>query len=164
MADHLLYAAFGKAVDSCMEKDESIVMVTSDTARDLCVYDLRDKYPGRVLDAGIAEQHAVSMASGLALSGMKPIVATYARFLTRAYEQIYNQLTERTQVVYVGSLAGPLPPEGPGISHEAREDGALFGVCLGMKVWLPDPENVAEWLRVALALGKSSYMRLRHSQ
>ena len=120
MSDHPLYAAFGKAVDSCMEKDGSIVVVTSDTARDLCVYDLRDKYPGRVLDAGIAEQHAVSMASGLALSGMKPIVATYARFLTRAYEQIYNQLTERTQVVYVGSLAGPLPPEGPGISHEAR--------------------------------------------
>ena len=52
MPDHLLYAAFGKAVDSCMEKDDSIVLVTSDTARDLCVYDLRDKYPGRVLDAG----------------------------------------------------------------------------------------------------------------
>src|SRR3990167_2429846 len=162
MPDHLLYAAFGKAVDSCMEKDESIVLVTSDTARDLCVYDLGRKYPGRVLDAGIAEQHAVSMASGLALSGMKPIVATYSRFLLRAYEQIVNQLTERTQVVYVGSLSGPLPPDGPGISHECREDGAVFGVCLGMKVWQPEPENVEEWLRVALVLGKSSYVRLRH--
>ena len=163
MADHPLYSAFGRAVDAAMQSDDRVILLTADTARDHFVYDLQEKYPGRAIDCGIAEQHMVSMASALALSGFKPIVVTYARFLTRAYEQIYNQVTEGTAVVYVGGLAGRLPPEGPGQSHEAQEDGESMGHLLSWSVEAYTPKEVAEILDEALRLGDgSTYMRLRH--
>ena len=162
MADHPLYAAFGRAVEAAMEADERVVLLTADTARDHFVYGLADKFPGRVFDCGIAEQHMVSMASALALSGYKPIVVTYARFLTRAYEQIYNQTTEGTAVVYVGGLAGPLAAEGPGVSHEALEDGeAMRG--LGLQV-VEAEAKYFDWLMgSALSYPHSVYVRLRHA-
>lgn len=161
MTDHPLYSAFGRAVDAAMEADPLVALLTCDTARDHFVYELQEKYPGRALDCGIAEQHMVSMASALALSGYKPIVVTYARFLTRAYEQIYNQVTEGTAVVYVGGLAGPLPTEGPGQSHEALEDGmAMAG--LGIAAHEVSRHEVLLYLHTALEMPISTYMRLCH--
>ena len=161
MTDHPLYSAFGKAVAAAMQSDDKVVLLTADTARDHCVYELQEKYPGRAIDCGISEQHAVSMASALALSGYKPIVVTYARFLTRAYEQIYNQTTEGTAVVYVGGLAGPLSAEGPGQSHEALEEGrAMAG--LGIAAHEVSRHEVLLYLQTALEMPISTYMRLRH--
>ena len=163
MTDHPLYSAFGAAVEAAMQRDDKVVLITCDTARDHFVYHLQEKYPGRAIDVGIAEQHAGSMASALALAGFKPIVVTYARFLTRAYEQIYNQMTEHTAVVYVGGLAGPLPPDGPGESHEALDDGDAM-VALGLAWCEPERGQVADVLREALRMIPiiSSYVRLRH--
>ena len=144
-----------------MQRDDKVVLITCDTARDHFVYHLQEQYPDRAIDVGIAEQHAVSFASALALAGFKPIVVTYARFLTRAYEQIYNQTTEHTAVVYVGGLAGPLPPDGPGESHEALEDGeAMIGLGLGFVE--PDSGQVAAALLESLEAKESTYVRLRH--
>jgi transketolase C-terminal domain/subunit len=157
-----LYAEFGKAVEAALQSDDRVIVVTCDTARDHCVYGLEKKYPGRVVEVGICESHAVSFASGLALQGFKPIVVTYARFLLRAYEQIYNQTTEHTAVVYVGGLAGPLPASGPGESHEARDDAGAFE-GLGIPVYQPwDGESVGAFLRKALRWDRPSYVRLRH--
>ena len=123
---HPLSAAFGAAVMEILEKSPDVVVLGMDTLDDHgLVADGR-----RIIDCGIAEQNAVSMASGLALDGFKPIVVTYARFLSRAHEQIYNQITEGTAVVYVGSMAGPLPPEGPGASHESLDDDIVMGTMM----------------------------------
>ena len=161
MADHPLYSAFGRAVERAIKADPRVILITCDTARDHFAHHLQKEYPLQAIDVGIAEQHAVSMASALAISGMKPIVCTYARFLTRAYEQIYNQMSEHTAVVYVGSLAGPLPPDGPGVSHEALEDFSAMG-GLGLACTEPSVEQVDLALRLALRGTKSWYVRLRH--
>ena len=156
---HPLYAAFGEAVREAMEADDKVVLLTVDTARDLCVYDLRGQFPQRVIDCGIAEQNAVSMASALALDGYKPIVATYARFLSRSHEQIYNQVTEGTRVVYVGSMAGPLPENGPGISHESLDDAVWMGTMMPVLEPFQD-DLVRRALIEALDSDKSTYTRL----
>ena len=158
---HPLYAAFGGAVEKVMEDDPKVILVGADTLRDLCCYELKDEFPERVFDFGIAEQNAVSFASARALMGQKPIVATYACFLRRAFEQIYNQVTEYTQVVYVGSMAGPLPDTGPGISHESLDDDRYMGNLMPVNELVSgeDPYSV---LVEALSAGGPSYMRLLH--
>ncbi len=71
----------------------------------------------------------VSQAGAMALAGLLPVVHSFACFLTpRANEQIYNNATEGTKVIYVGSLAG-LVPGGPGHSHQSVRDIALMGAC-----------------------------------
>ena len=88
-----------------------------------------EKHPERFFECGIAEQDMVSMAGGLALSGMLPVVHSFSCFLsTRPNEQIYNNATEHTKIVYVGGLSGVLPA-GPGHSHQSvREISAVGGV------------------------------------
>src|SRR5205085_9178743 len=87
------------------------------------------KYPARFIECGIAEQDMVSMAAGMARRGVLPAVHSFACFLAaRPNEQIYNQASERSKVIYVGSLAGLLPG-GPGHSHQSvRDISALGGV------------------------------------
>ena len=88
-----------------------------------------DRFPDRFVECGIAEQDMASMAAGMARRGVLPIVHSFACFLAaRPNEQIYNQCSERSKVIYVGSLAGLLPG-GPGHSHQSvRDIGALGSV------------------------------------
>ena len=151
---HPLSAAFGAAVMEVLKENPEVVVLGMDTLDDHgLVADGR-----RIIDCGIAEQNAVSMASGLALDGFKPIVVTYARFLSRAHEQIYNQTTEGTAVVYVGSMAGLLPPEGPGKSHESLNDGVVMGTM--MQVLSPQKEGVAGALKWGVDSSLPLYIRL----
>ena len=160
---HPLYSAFGDSVDRVMKLDKDVVLVGADTLRDLQCYDLRIKYPSRVFDFGIAEQNAVSFASARALMGQKPIVATYACFLRRAFEQIYNQVTEGTQVVYVGSMAGPLSPSGPGISHQSLDDLDYMSALMpALQFRAQDKEEIGGALNSMLASGSPYYLRLIH--
>ncbi len=103
-----------------------IVAMDADLVLDCGVIPFRDALPDRYFECGIAEQDMVSMASGLSLGGFLPIVHSFACFMTpRANEQIYNNATELTKVIYVGSLAGLLPA-GPGHSHQSVRDIALM--------------------------------------
>ena len=87
---------------------------------------IQERFTDRFIECGIAEQDMVSQASGLALAGMLPVCHSFACFLsTRPNEQIYNQATEKTRVVYVGSLAGVVPG-GPGHSHQSVRDIATL--------------------------------------
>ncbi len=151
-------ASFGLAVKRIMEQDKDVILVGADTMRDLRVYDLSEEFPGRVFDFGIAEQNAVSFASARALMGQKPIFATYACFIRRAFEQIYNQVTEGTRVVYVGTMAGPLDSSGPGISHQSLDDDEYMSNL--MEVWEPQANEVYNALKTALKEGESNYVRL----
>jgi deoxyxylulose-5-phosphate synthase len=92
----------------------------------------REIYPSRYIQAGIAEQDMVSMAGTLALKGKIPFVHSFATFLTmRPTEQIFNNATEKTSVVYVGFLAGLLPSP-PGFSHQAVTDVGIMASIPGM--------------------------------
>src|SRR5207237_2820591 len=87
----------------------------------------KEELPDRFIECGIAEQHMVSAAGGMALHGVLPVVHSFACFLsTRANEHIYNNATERTKIIYTAALAG-LVPGGPGHSHQSVRDISAIG-------------------------------------
>ncbi|HKF69362.1 MAG TPA: transketolase C-terminal domain-containing protein, partial [Vicinamibacterales bacterium] len=86
----------------------------------------------RFVECGIAEQHMVSAAGGMALQGLLPVVHSFACFLsTRANEHIYNNATERRKIVYTATLAGAIPG-GPGHSHQSVRDISAIGSVPGL--------------------------------
>lgn len=124
-----LIAAYSSALLEQAEKHPNLVALDADLVLDTGLIPFRDRYPERFIECGIAEQDMVSMAGGMALNGLLPIVHSFACFLSsRPNEQIYNNATEMTKVIYVGSLAGVVPG-GPGHSHQAvRDISSLAGV------------------------------------
>lgn len=132
-----LVAVWGKALLERARADERIVALDADLALDCALLDFKRELPERFVECGIAEQDMVSQAGALALAGFRPVVHSFASFLSaRANEQIWNNATERTRVVYVGALAG-LVPGGPGHSHQAVRDVGALGTVLGLVVLAP---------------------------
>jgi transketolase len=108
-----LIAAYEQALLWQGERHRNLVVLDADLIKDCGLVQFSKRYPDRFVECGIAEQDMVSMASGMARRGVLPIVHSFACFLSaRPNEQIYNQCTEGTKVIYVGSLAG-LIPAGP---------------------------------------------------
>lgn len=147
------------AIPAIMDYDPDVVVVGADTLVDHGLGSLKDMYPDRVFDFGIAEQNAVSFASALALEGKKPIVITYACFLRRAFEQIYNQVTEGTKVIYIGTMTGTLPASGPGISHQSLDDGVYMNYWT--TVYPTEADQVYNNLVKALKAEGSAYLRMK---
>ena len=117
-----LIPAYSRALVDQAEKCANLVVLDADLVLDTGLIPFRERFPERFFECGIAEQDMVSMAGGLALKGFVPIVHSFACFLSsRPNEQIYNNASERTKVIYVGSLAG-IVPGGPGHSHQAVRD------------------------------------------
>ena len=103
------------------------MVLDGDLAADCRVRTFEERIPDRFIENGIAEQDMVSMAGGLARTGLLPVVNSFASFLaSRANEQIYNNATERSKVIYVCHFGG-LIPAGPGKSHQSVRDISLFG-------------------------------------
>jgi 1-deoxy-D-xylulose-5-phosphate synthase len=107
-------------------------------------------YPDRVYDVGIAEQHAMTSAAGLALGGLHPVVAVYATFLNRAFDQLLMDVAlHRLPVTVVLDRAGVTGPDGA--SHNGMWDGSILQVVPGLKVAAPrDGSRVAELLNEAV--------------
>lgn len=124
-----LFGAYTEALLKAAARRPELVAMDADLIKDMGLIPFAEQYPDRFFECGIAEQDMVSMAGGLALSGMLPVVHSFSCFLsTRPNEQIYNNATEHTKVVYVGGLSGVLPA-GPGHSHQSvREISAVGGV------------------------------------
>lgn len=141
-----LIPAYTKALLDQAEKHPELVALDADLVLDTGLMPFRDKYPKRFFECGIAEQDMVSVAGGMAIKGILPIVHSFACFLSaRPNEQIYNNATERTKIIYVGSLAGVLPG-GPGHSHQAVRDIASLAAIPGMVLAEPSCEAEVEQL------------------
>jgi 1-deoxy-D-xylulose-5-phosphate synthase len=107
-------------------------------------------YPDRVYDVGIAEQHAVTSAAGLAMGGLHPVVAIYSTFLNRAFDQtLMDVALHRLPVTFVLDRAGVTGPDGA--SHHGMWDGSILQLIPGMKIAAPrDATRVAELLNEAV--------------
>lgn len=124
-----LVDAYGQALCALARRDDRVVALDGDLLLDTGLIPFAREFPHRFLECGIAEQDMVSQAGGLALRGRLPFVHSFASFLSgRPHEQVVVNSTERTQIVYVGSLAGILPG-GPGHSHQAVTDVASFAAA-----------------------------------
>ncbi len=121
-----LIPAYSDVLLEVSEQRKDIVVLDADLLIDTGLLKFKDKFTSRFIECGIAEQDMVSQAGGLALSGFLPIVHSFACFLSsRPQEQIYNNSTEKTKIIYVGSLAGILPA-GPGHSHQSVRDISIM--------------------------------------
>ncbi|MFI0743393.1 1-deoxy-D-xylulose-5-phosphate synthase [Streptomyces sp. NPDC021100] len=129
---------------------QDVVAVTASMLRPTGLHPMALRFPDRVFDVGIAEQHAVTSAAGLAMGGLHPVVALYATFLNRAFDQVLMDVAlHRLPVTFVLDRAGITGPDGP--SHHGMWDLALLAPVPGMRVAAPrDAGRLRELLREAV--------------
>ena len=143
------------AVRSLMEaaeKDEKIVVVSADSQLAGRLTPFVQKYPNRLIEAGIAEQSAVDIAAGLASTGMKPVVFSYAGFLTmRACEMIRTFIAyPGLNVKLIGLNGGMLGGEREGVTHQFYEDLGILRSMPGVKILTP--ADAGQAYKAALAM------------
>lgn len=157
-----LVTAYGNELVRQAERNPRIVALDADLVKDTGLVPFAEKFPERFIECGIAEQDMVSQAGALALRRFLPVVHSFACFLSpRPNEQIYNNVTERTKVVYVGSLSGLLPAA-PGHSHQCVRDISSVGGMPGMILVEPGSEaQVSQVVDFCLnQTDESCYVRL----
>ena len=152
-------SVFGDAMIEIARKDAKVLAITAAMGEGTGLREFSEKLPDRFFDVGIAEQHAVTFASGLALSGLKPVVAIYSTFLQRAYDQVYHDVCLMDlPVVFVLDRAGIVPDDGP--THQGVNDIAYLRHMPNMIVMAPKDEGeLRHMLWSALAYGHPASVR-----
>ncbi|MEV4760187.1 1-deoxy-D-xylulose-5-phosphate synthase [Micromonospora sp. NPDC049559] len=143
---------FADELVAIADERPDVVGITAAMAEPTGIAALARKYPKRVYDVGIAEQHAATSAAGLALGGLHPVVAVYATFLNRAFDQVLLDVAmHKLPVTFVLDRAGITGPDGP--SHYGIWDMSVFGVVPGIRIAAPrDAATLREELREAVAV------------
>lgn len=131
---------FAKTLISLGEKDEGIVGITAAMASGTGIDKFSKAFPERAFDVGIAEEHAVTMASALALEGLKPFVAIYSTFLQRGFDQIIHDVAlQQSPVVFALDRGGLVGEDGP--THHGVFDYSYLRMVPNMTVMAPKDEN-----------------------
>lgn len=143
---------FGQSLVELAAEDRRIVAITAAMPDSTGLLPFKEHFPERFIDVGIAEQHAVTTAAGLAMGGMVPVVAVYSTFLTRAVDQlIYDVGLHGLPVIFCIDRAGITGDDGP--SHHGVLDMVMFSKVPGMTILAPSSyEELAVMLRDALAI------------
>jgi 1-deoxy-D-xylulose-5-phosphate synthase len=137
---------------SLADRNASLVGITAAMLRPTGLQAFAERHPDRVFDVGIAEQHAVTTAAGLAFGGLHPVVALYATFANRAFDQVLMDVAlHRAGVTFVLDRAGVTGPDGP--SHHGMWDLAVLQVVPGIRIAAPrDAPRLREELGEAVAV------------
>ncbi|MBB4735374.1 1-deoxy-D-xylulose-5-phosphate synthase [Micrococcus cohnii] len=145
-------SVFGETILELADEREDLVAITAAMQNPVGLGPMAQKHPDRVFDVGIAEQHAVTSAAGMAYGGLHPVVAVYATFLNRAYDQVLMDVgLHRAGVTFVLDRAGVTGPDGP--SHHGMWDLALLQSVPNLAIAAPrDAEQLREQLREAVAV------------
>jgi 1-deoxy-D-xylulose-5-phosphate synthase len=140
---------FSDAMVELGREREDIVAITAAMMIPVGLKGFADAYPDRIFDVGIAEQHAATMAAGLAFTGLHPVVAIYATFLNRAFDQVLMDCAlHRAGVTFVLDRSGVTGPDGA--SHHGMWDLTIAGVVPGLHLAAPrDGQQVPMALRAA---------------
>ena len=144
---------FGEALVREARADEDIVAITAAMKGGTGLSEFAEVFPDRFIDTGIAEEHAVGLAAGLATGGKKPVVAIYSTFLQRAVDQmIINCALPKLDVVFAIDRAGVVGEDGP--THHGLFDLSYTRMIPHMRVLAPSDEaELASALHTALVLG-----------
>ncbi len=127
---------FGQCLNDIAAKDENIVAITAAMCEGTGLGDFAQNYPDRFFDVGIAEQHAVTFASGLAASGLKPVLAVYSSFLQRAYDQLIHDVALQNLNVVIGvDRAGLVGKDGE--THQGIYDLSFLSHIPNMTIMSP---------------------------
>jgi 1-deoxy-D-xylulose-5-phosphate synthase len=142
--------AFGDELPAIGARRPDVVAITAAMLHPTKLDGFARAFPDRVYDVGIAEQHAVTSAAGLAMGGLHPVVAIYSTFLNRAFDQVLMDVAlHRLPVTFVLDRAGVTGPDGA--SHNGMWDGSILQVVPGMRLAAPrDATRLAELLNEAV--------------
>ncbi|WP_165064041.1 1-deoxy-D-xylulose-5-phosphate synthase [Marisediminicola senii] len=145
-------SVFSDEIVALADKNDRIVGITAAMLRPTGLHKFQEKYPDRVLDVGIAEQHAVTSAAGMAFGGLHPVVALYATFINRAFDQVLMDVAlHKAGVTFVLDRAGVTGPDGP--SHHGMWDLAILQVIPHIRLSAPrDATRLKEELGEAVAV------------
>ena len=150
---------FGEALVALADLDERVVAITAAMAGPTGLLRFQELFPERFFDVGIAEQHAVTAAAGMAMGGLRPVVAVYSTFFSRAFDQAHLDVgLLNLPVVFVFDRAGITGDDGP--SHHGLLDIALCLAIPNMTIFAPScAEEIPGMLATALSLSTPSALR-----
>jgi 1-deoxy-D-xylulose-5-phosphate synthase len=154
--------AFADAILKEAESDSRLVAITAAMPGPTGLLPFQERFPQRFFDVGIAEQHAVTGAAGMAMGGLRPIVALYSTFLSRAWDQVvYDVALHRLPVIFCLDRAGITGDDGP--SHHGIYDMALLSKVPGMRVLAPSSvEELEQMLHDAMTLSNEGPVVIRY--
>lgn len=152
-------AVFGEALCELARGDDRIVAITAAMLDGTGVECFNRSYPQRTFDVGLAEEHAVTFAAGMAAAGLRPVVAVYSTFLQRAYDQIVHDVClQNLPVTFALDRAGIVGDDGP--THHGVFDIAYLRHIPNMTVMAPrDEAELRDMLATALTLGAPASLR-----
>ena len=145
-------SVFAEEILHLAEGNERLVGITAAMLRPTGLHKFAERFPARVFDVGIAEQHAVASAAGLAFGGMHPVIAMYATFVNRAFDQVLMDVAlHKAGVTLVLDRAGVTGPDGP--SHHGMWDLAILQVVPNIRIAAPrDATRLREELGEAVVI------------
>lgn len=129
-------ALFGKAMGHIMERDMSVVAITAAMADGTGLAEVQKRFPSRVVDVGIAEEHALTFAAGLRAAGMKPVFAVYSSFLQRGYDNLIHDIALQNLPVTVCIDRCGLNA-GDGVTHHGIFDVSMLIPMPNMALYAP---------------------------
>ncbi len=152
-------SVFSDTIIEMAEQDERLVAITAAMPYGTGLYNFKKKFPERFFDVGIAEEHAVTFAAGLAAGGLKPVVAIYSTFLQRAFDQlIHDVCLQKLPVVFAIDRAGLVGSDGE--THQGILDIGYLSVIPGLTVLSPkDVTELREMLKYAYSLNRPVAVR-----
>jgi 1-deoxy-D-xylulose-5-phosphate synthase len=131
---------FGKWLTEMAHQDDKIIGITPAMAEGSDLLQFKTHFPDRYFDVGIAEQHALTLAAGMASMGLKPVVAIYSSFLQRAYDQLIHDIaTQNLPVLLTIDRAGVVG--GDGVTHQGAFDISYLRCIPNMTIMTPSDEN-----------------------
>jgi 1-deoxy-D-xylulose-5-phosphate synthase len=150
---------FGEGMQLLAEADPRVLAITAAMPDGTGLMEFRDRFPERFVDAGIAEQHAVAMASGMATAGMRPVCAIYSTFLQRGYDQVFQEvILQRLPVVFAMDRGGLVGEDGA--THNGLYDIAYLRCMPGIVLMAPkDGPELHEMMRLALSIDAPTGIR-----
>ena len=151
---------FAQAVIDCAARDEKIVAITAAMPTGTGLKKFAEKFPRRFFDVGIAEEHAVTLAAGMAAGGLKPVVAIYSTFMQRGYDQILHDIClQNLPVLLCLDRAGLVGEDGA--THHGAFDLAYLRTIPNMNILAPKDENELRQMIFA-ALQKNFPVAIRY--
>ncbi len=151
---------FGQTMIRLAEKDERIVAVTAAMPEGTGLANFAEAYPDRFFDVGIAEQHGVTFAAGMATEGLKPVVAIYSTFLQRAYDQVMHDVClDRLPVIFAIDRGGIVGEDGS--THHGLFDMSFLRCLPNMVIMAPADENELQHM-LATAIEHDGPIALRY--
>lgn len=156
--------AFAEAIVKEGEADSRLVAITAAMPGPTGLIPFQERFPDRFFDVGIAEQHAVTGAAGMAMGGLRPVVTIYSTFLNRAWDQVvYDVALHRLPVIFCLDRAGITGPDGA--SHHGVYDMALLSKVPGMRVFAPSSaQELGQMLHDAVDLVDDGPIAIRYAR